>query len=153
MHCALHLCTYGAPDVKASAPIELITKLIEKKYKQNYKFMTRVKRGNVARKRHKKILTESAGFRGSSGILFRTANQSVLKARHYSFSSRHQKKRHLRTIWINRVNAISRTCGLNYSSLIHQIKKSQMIINRKILAQLAVRDLQAFYQLVEESKN
>lgn len=114
--------------------------------------MTRVKRGNVSRKRHKKILTESRGFRGSSGILFRTANQGVLKARHYSFSSRHHKKRNLRTIWINRVNATSRNCGLNYSSLIHRIKKSQMIINRKMLAQLAVRDVQSFYQLVEESK-
>ena len=115
--------------------------------------MTRVKRGNVARKRHKKVLKESNGFRGSSGTLFRTANQGVLKARHYSSVSRHQKKRHLRTIWINRINAISRSCGLSYSSLIYLVKKSQVIINRKMLAQLAVRDEQAFYQLVETSKN
>ena len=115
--------------------------------------MTRVKRGNVARKRHKKILKESTGFRGSSGTLFRVANQGVLKARHFSSKSRHQKKRYLRTVWINRVNAISRSCGLNYSSFIHLVKKSQMIINRKMLAQLAVRDEQAFYQLVEASKN
>ena len=115
--------------------------------------MTRVKRGNVARKRHKKILKESIGFRGSSGTLFRTAHQGVLKARFYSSTARHQKKRNLRTIWINRVNAISRNFGLNYSSLIHLIKKSQIIINRKMLAQLAVRDRQAFYQLVEISRN
>ena len=115
--------------------------------------MTRVKRGNVARKRHKKILKESTGFRGSSGTLFRVANQGVLKARHYSYGARYQKKRSLRTVWINRVNAISRSCGLNYSSLIHLVKKSQIIINRKMLAQLAVRDEQAFYQLVEASKS
>ena len=115
--------------------------------------MTRVKRGNVARKRHKKILKESTGFRGSSGTLFRIANQGVLKAKSYSSAARHQKKRHLRTIWINRINAISRSCGLSYSSLIHLVKRSQIIINRKMLAQLAVRDEQAFYQLVETSKN
>lgn len=115
--------------------------------------MTRVKRGNVARKRHQKILKDSKGFRGSSGTLFRTATQRVVKAKHFSFLARHQKKRHIRTIWINRINAISRNCGLSYSSFIHLVKKSQIRINRKILAQLAVRDEQAFYQLVETSKN
>ena len=115
--------------------------------------MTRVKRGNVARKRHQKIIKESKGFRGSSHILFRTANQRILKARRYSFVSRHQKKRNIRTLWIGRINAISRNCGLSYSSFIHLVKKSQIGINRKILAQLAVRDEQAFYQLVTTSKN
>ena len=115
--------------------------------------MTRVKRGNVARKRHKKILKESSGFRGSSGTLFRVANQGVIKARCFSSQARYQKKRYLRTVWINRVNALSRNCGINYSSFIHLVKKSQMVINRKMLAQLAVRDEQAFYQLVQTSKN
>ena len=115
--------------------------------------MTRVKRGNVARKRHQKVLKDSVGFRGSSGTLFRTANQRVLKAKQNSSLARHQKKRYLRTIWINRINAISRNCGLNYSSFIHLVKKSRIGINRKILAQLAVRDEQAFYQLIETSKN
>ena len=115
--------------------------------------MTRVKRGNVARKRHKKILKESAGFRGSSGTLFRVANQRVIKARSYSSQARHQKKRHLRTVWINRVNAVSRNCGINYSSFINLVKKSQMVINRKMLAQLAIRDEKAFYQLVQASIN
>ena len=115
--------------------------------------MTRVKRGNVARKRHQKILKDSKGFRGSSSTLFRTANQRIIKAKHYSFISRHQKKRNLRTIWINRINALSRSCGLNYSSFIYLVKKSQLGINRKILAQLAIHDEQAFYQLVEISKN
>lgn len=114
--------------------------------------MTRVKRGNVAHKRHQKVLKESVGFRGSSGSLFRTANQRVLKAKYYSFVARYQKKRHLRTIWINRINAISRNCGLSYSSFIHLVKKSQIGINRKILAQLAVRDEQAFYQLAKGVK-
>ena len=114
--------------------------------------MTRVKRGNVARKRHKKVLKESTGFRGSSGTLFRVAHQGVLKARYFSSVARSQKKRQLRTIWINRINAISRNCGLNYSSLMHFVKKSHMIINRKMLAQLAVRDEQAFYQLVQTSQ-
>lgn len=115
--------------------------------------MTRVKRGNVARKRHKKILKESMGFRGSSGALFRVANQGIIKARQYSSQARHQKKRYLRTVWINRVNALSRSCGISYSSFINLVKKSQMVINRKMLAQLAIRDEQAFYQLVEASKN
>ena len=114
--------------------------------------MTRVKRGNVARKRRKNILKENTGFRGSSGTLFRTANQHYLKAGHYAYGARHQKKRNLRSLWISRVNAISRSCGLSYSSFIHLIKESQMVINRKMLAQLAVRDQQAFYQLVAASK-
>lgn len=115
--------------------------------------MTRVKRGNVARRRHKKILKSSIGFRGSSKTLFRTANQRVLKAKQHSSVARHEKKRNLRTVWINRINALSRNCGLNYSSFINLVKKSQMVINRKMLAQLAVRDEQAFYQLVKASKN
>ncbi len=115
--------------------------------------MTRVKRGNVARKRRKKKLKETTGFRGSSGKLFRTANQHYLKAGHYSSESRHQKKRSLRVVWISRINAISRSCGLNYNSLIHLLKGSRMVINRKMLSQLAIRDEKAFYQLVEASKN
>ena len=85
--------------------------------------MVRVKRGNVARKRRKKILSLASGYRGAHSILFRVANQQVMKALRYSYIGRKQKKRIFRKIWISRINAASRLNGTSYSRLIHKFKK------------------------------
>jgi large subunit ribosomal protein L20 len=113
--------------------------------------MVRVKRGNVARKRRKKILSLASGYRGSHSILFRIANQQVMKALRYSYIGRKQKKRIFRKIWISRINAASRLNGLSYSQLIHKLKKSNIDINRKMLSQIAVIDSSTFKSLVESS--
>jgi large subunit ribosomal protein L20 len=113
--------------------------------------MVRVKRGNVARKRRKKILSLASGYRGSHSILFRIANQQVMKALRYSYIGRKQKKRIFRKIWISRINAASRLNGLSYSQLIHKLKNSNIDINRKMLSQIAVIDSLTFKSLVEYS--
>lgn len=110
--------------------------------------MTRVKRGNIARKRRKKVLNLAEGFRGSSSKLFRTAQQQTLKALKYSYRDRQQRKREFSSLWVSRVNAATRTYGLSYSGFKHELKKSQIILNRKILSQVAIRDENAFNQLV-----
>ena len=111
--------------------------------------MTRIKRGNVARKRRNKVLKITDGFRGSSSILFRPANQQKLKALKYAYRDRNQRKRQFRSLWIVRMNAAARLYGLNYSELLHSLKKANMLLNRKMLAQLAIRDQEAFGQLVQ----
>ena len=113
--------------------------------------MVRVKRGNVARKRRKKIWSLASGYRGAHSVLFRVANQQVMKALRYSYIGRKQKKRIFRKIWISRINAASRLNGLSYSQLIHQLKKSNIDINRKMLSQIAVLDSSTFKSLVEFS--
>jgi len=113
--------------------------------------MVRVKRGNVARKRRKKILSLASGYRGSHSILFRIANQQVMKALRYSYIGRKQKKRIFRRIWISRINAASRLNGLSYSQLINQLKKSNIDINRKMLSQIAIIDSSTFKSLIESS--
>ena len=114
--------------------------------------MFRVKRGNVARKRRKKILQLAKGYRGAHSRLFRVANQQVMKALRYSYVGRKQKKRMFRRIWITRINAASRVNGLTYSRLIHNFKKSNIELNRKMLAQIAVLDTPTFNELVNISK-
>lgn len=113
--------------------------------------MVRVKRGNVARKRRKKILSLASGYRGAHSVLFRVANQQVMKALRYSYIGRKQKKRIFRRIWISRINAASRLNGQSYSQLIHGLKKSKIDINRKMLSQIAVLDSSTFKSLVESS--
>jgi large subunit ribosomal protein L20 len=110
--------------------------------------MVRVKRGNVARKRRKKILSLARGYKGAHSILFRIANQQVMKALRYSYIGRKQKKRIFRRIWIGRINAASRLNGLSYSELIHKFKKSNINLNRKMLAQIAVLDISTFNYLI-----
>jgi large subunit ribosomal protein L20 len=110
--------------------------------------MVRVKRGNVARKRRKKVLALASGYRGAHSVLFRVANQQVMKALRYSYVGRKQKKRIFRKIWISRINAASRLNGITYSQLIHKLKKSNIDINRKILSQIAVLDASTFKSLV-----
>lgn len=110
--------------------------------------MVRIKRGNVARKRRKKILSIASGYRGAHSILFRVANQQVMKALKYSYVGRKQKKRIFRRIWITRINAASRLNGICYSELINKFKKSNIDINRKILSQIAVLDTSTFKSLI-----
>ena len=111
--------------------------------------MVRVKRGNVARKRRKKILSLASGYRGAHSILFRIANQQVMKALRYSYVGRKQKKRIFRRIWISRINAASRINGISYSRLINKFKKSNIDLNRKMLSQIAVLDASTFKSLVD----
>ena len=111
--------------------------------------MVRIKRGNVARKRRKKILSLASGYRGAHSVLFRVANQQVMKALRYSYVNRKQKKRIFRKIWISRINAASRLNDISYSQLIHNFKLSKINLNRKMLAQLAVLDPSTFRSLVD----
>ncbi|MEM6433894.1 MAG: 50S ribosomal protein L20 [Cyanobacteria bacterium P01_A01_bin.70] len=111
--------------------------------------MARVKRGNVARKRRKKVLKLAKGFRGSHSKLFRTANQQVMKALRYAYRDRRRRKRDFRRLWITRINAAARLQGMSYSRLIGQLKKSNVEINRKMLAQMAVLDPEGFNRVVE----
>lgn len=110
--------------------------------------MVRVKRGNIARKRRKKILKLASGYRGAHSVLFRVANQQVMKALRYSYVGRKQKKRIFRRIWISRINAASRLNGVSYSQLINKLKKSNIDLNRKILSQIAVLDASTFKSLI-----
>ena len=115
--------------------------------------MVRIKRGNVARKRRKKILQLAKGYRGAHSRLFRVANQQVMKALRYSYVGRKQKKRVFRRLWITRINNMSRINGIPYSQLIHNFKRSNIDLNRKMLSQIAILDAPTFSQLVEASKS
>ena len=111
--------------------------------------MVRVKRGNVARKRRKKILSLASGYSGAHSVLFKVANQQAMKALRYSYIGRKQKKRIFRRIWISRINAASRINGIPYSQLINKFKKSNMDLNRKMLSQIAILDASTFKSLIE----
>merc|ERR1712127_205147 len=102
--------------------------------------------------RRNKILQLAKGYRGAHSRLFRVANQQVMKALRYSFVGRKQKKRTFRKIWITRINAASKLNGLCYSKLIHNFKKSNIELNRKMLSQIAILDTQTFNKLVTLSK-
>ena len=115
--------------------------------------MTRVKRGNVSRKRHKKVLKMTKGFRGAASLLFRTANQQNMKALRYTYMNRRKKKRDFRRLWISRVNAAVRAHDLNYSEFMSNLKNSKISLNRKILAQLSIFDPETFLTIVSSSSN
>ncbi|MEI8251029.1 MAG: 50S ribosomal protein L20 [Synechococcus sp. ELA057] len=110
--------------------------------------MARVKRGNVARKRRNKVLRLARGFSGSSGSLFRTANQRVMKALCNAYRDRRRRKRDFRRLWIARINAAARLNGTSYSRLIGGLKKVDVRLNRKMLAQLAIADPASFSSVV-----
>ena len=114
--------------------------------------MSRVKRGNVARKRRNKILRLAKGFRGSNGSLFRTANQRVMKALCNAYRDRKRRKRDFRRLWIARINAAARLNGLSYSKFMGSLKKADIRINRKMLAQLALTDPNTFTNIALNSK-
>jgi len=114
--------------------------------------MPRTKRGNVARNRRKKILKLARGYYGSKSKLFRIANQQLMKSLAYAYRDRRQRKRDFRKLWIARINAAARASGMSYSRFISGLKKADVQINRKVLADLAVNDKEAFARLVEVAK-
>jgi large subunit ribosomal protein L20 len=112
----------------------------------------RVKGGPRLRRRHKKVLQATKGQRGARHRLFRVANQAMMKAGVYQYRDRRNRKRDMRRLWIARINAASREHGLSYSRLIYGLKNAGVEIDRKMLAELAVTDTQAFAQLVNLAK-
>lgn len=114
--------------------------------------MPRVKRGVPTRRRKNRIFKLAKGYRGARSKLYRTARETVEKSLNYAFRDRKAKKRDYRKLWIARVNAAARTCGMSYSKLMNGLKKSNININRKMLAELAVSDLKAFEKLAQISK-
>ncbi len=111
--------------------------------------MARVKRGSVLRARHKKILKYAKGFRGSNSRLFIAANQTIMKAWRNAFRDRRKKKRDYRRLWITRINAACRQHGMSYSRFMNALMKAEVQINRKMLAEMAVSDKDAFKKLVD----
>ena len=114
--------------------------------------MPRVKRGVIAHARHKKILALAKGFRGRRKNVFRIAKQAVMKAGQYAYRDRRTRKRVFRQLWIARINAASRELGVTYSKFMAGLKKAQIDIDRKVLADLAVNDPAAFGSIVEKVK-
>ena len=114
--------------------------------------MPRVKRGVMARARHKKVLEQAKGYYGRRKNVFRVATQAVTKAGQYAYRDRRQRKRQFRALWIARINAAARECGLSYSRFINGLQKASIEIDRKVLADLAVHDKHAFAQLAEQAK-
>lgn len=114
--------------------------------------MTRVKRGVVARRRHKKILSQAKGYYGARSRVFRVAKQAVIKAGQYAYRDRRQRKRQFRALWIQRINAGARLHGLSYSRFVGGLKKAGIEIDRKVLADLAVHEKAAFAAIVEKAK-
>ena len=114
--------------------------------------MPRVKRGVTAHARHKKILALAKGFRGRRKNVFRIAKQAVMKAGQYAYRDRRTRKRVFRQLWIARINAASRERGITYSRFMAGLKKAQIDIDRKVLAELAVNDPAAFGTIVDKVK-
>ena len=114
--------------------------------------MPRVKRGVTAHRRHKKVLKQAKGYYGARSRVFRVAKQAVIKAGQYAYRDRKQRKRQFRQLWIVRINAQARECGLSYSRLINGLKKASIEIDRKMLADLAVFDKPAFAAIAEQAK-
>jgi len=106
----------------------------------------------TARARHKKVLEKAKGFRGRRGNVFRVAKQAVMKAGQYAYRDRRVKKREFRRLWIARINAAAREAGMTYSKFMAGLKKAAIDIDRKVLADLAVRDKPAFGRIVEQAK-
>lgn len=115
--------------------------------------MPRVKRGVIARARHKKVLDAAKGYRGRRKNVYRIAKQAVMKAGQYAYRDRRQRKRQFRALWIARINAGARECGLTYSRFMNGLKKSAVEVDRKVLADLAVFDKPAFAKFVEMAKS
>ncbi len=111
--------------------------------------MPRVKRGVTSRASHKKVLNQAKGYRGRRKNVFRVANEAVMKAGQYAYRDRRQRKRQFRSLWIARINAAAREFGLTYSTLINGLKRAAVEIDRRVLADLAVRDPAAFTKIAE----
>ena len=114
--------------------------------------MPRVKRGVTARARHKRVLKQAKGFRGRRGNVYRVAKQAVMKAGQYAYRDRRQKKRQFRALWIARINAAVRELGMTYSTFMAGLRRAQIDIDRKVLADLAVQDKPAFAKIAGQVK-
>jgi len=112
----------------------------------------RVKRGVANKTKHKKVFKLTKGFRGSLSKVFRASNQAMMRALRYAYKHRRTKKREFRALWIQRINAAARMEGISYSQLISGLKKAQIEVNRKVLADLAVNDQNTFNTLVASAK-
>ena len=114
--------------------------------------MARVKRGVIARRRHKKIIGRAKGYYGARSKVYRVAKQAVIKAGQYAYRDRRQKKRQFRALWIVRINAAARMCDMSYSRLMDGLNKAGIEVDRKMLADIAVHDMPAFAQLADKAK-
>jgi large subunit ribosomal protein L20 len=114
--------------------------------------MARVKRGVTAHARHKKVIDKAKGYSGRRKNVYRVAVQAVTKAGQYAYRDRRQRKRQFRALWIARINAAARECGMSYSRFINGLKSASIDIDRKVLADLAVHEKQAFAELAEKAK-
>jgi len=114
--------------------------------------MSRVKRGVTAHAKHKKVLSEAKGYYGARRKVYRVAKQAVIKAGQYAYRDRRQKKRQFRALWIVRINAAARDCGISYSRLMNGLSVAGIEMDRKMLADLAVHDKPAFAVLAEQAK-
>jgi large subunit ribosomal protein L20 len=114
--------------------------------------MPRVKRGVTAHAKHKKVIKQAKGYSGRRKNVYRVAVQAVTKAGQYAYRDRRQKKRQFRSLWIARINAGARECGMSYSRLIDGLKKAAIEIDRKVLADLAMNDMAAFTAVAEKAK-
>jgi large subunit ribosomal protein L20 len=115
--------------------------------------MTRVKGGIVTRRRHKKIIHLAKGFYGSRGVLFARSNEAMLHSLYYAYRDRRKRRRDLRRLWITRINAAARINNISYSVLMHGLKKANVELDRKVLADIAVRDLETFGKIVEVARS
>ncbi|MBQ3074873.1 MAG: 50S ribosomal protein L20 [Clostridia bacterium] len=115
--------------------------------------MARIKFAKVTRARRKKVLKAARGYWGAKSKHFKMAKQAVMKSGNYAFVGRKQKKRDFRKLWITRISAQAKVCGMNYSTFMNGLKKAGIELNRKMLAELAVNDKEAFAALVEQAKN
>ena len=115
--------------------------------------MARVKTARITRKKHKKVLKRAKGYYGAKSYRFRNAKQAVMKSGMYAYVGRKDKKSNFRKLWIARINAAARQNGLTYSKMIAGLKKANVVVNRKMLAELAVNDSEAFAKIAEIAKN
>ncbi len=114
--------------------------------------MARIKGAMMTRKRRKSVLKAAKGYWGSKSKHFKMAKQAVMKSGNYAYIGRKQKKRDFRSLWITRISAQAKVCGMNYSTLMHGLKLAGVDLNRKMLAEIAVSDKEAFAAIVEKAK-
>ena len=114
--------------------------------------MPRVKRGVTARARHKKVIAQAKGYRGRRNNVFRIAKEAVMKAGQYQYRDRRNRKREFRALWIARINAVARELGMTYSVFMNGLRKAEIEVDRKVLADLAVHDKAAFAKIAEQAK-
>ena len=114
--------------------------------------MARVKRGVIAKARHKKVMSQAKGYYGARSRTYKVAKQAVIKAGQYAYRDRRQRKRQFRALWITRINAAARLNGLSYSRLINGLNRAEIEVDRKVLADVAVHDQEAFSAIAEVAK-